>query len=100
MGKIITPGALGIVRGGQRHEFSIKWKGNGEIDLSFHGDVEVLVQMFYDVMSANEHVARTVVTSTLIFADQKKIALADLQKKLSYIPDGKIINPGEQKTGL
>lgn len=99
MGKIITPGALGVVRGG-RHEFSMRWKGNGEIDLSLHGDVEVLVQMFYDLMSANEHVAKIVVTSTLIFADQKKIPLADLQKKLSYIPEGKLINPGEQKTGL
>lgn len=89
MGKILT---LGQASG--RQNFGVSLAGNNGIDISFNGEPEVIVQMLYDAMNFNEHIAKTIITTVIIFADQKRIPLDELQKKHSYIPDGKIVVSG------
>jgi hypothetical protein len=81
MGKIITPDEFkGRIAGNtDRQKFSIELKDGNIIDVIFDGKPELLIQMLFDTMQAHPHIAHTIITGVLIFADQKKIALENLK---------------------
>jgi hypothetical protein len=87
MGKIITASALNSANGPQ--EFSVKRLPLGDTKFSMNGNLEVIIDMLYRAMEADGNAAKTLVTTVLVFADQKKISLEDL-KKHSFLSDGKI----------
>lgn len=82
MSKIITlPGSMAGAK--NQTDFVAELHGS-EIYFRQTGKLEFIIQMLFDVMRSQEPAAKTLITTVLIFADQKGIALEDLRKH-SYL---------------
>lgn len=87
MGKIITPdnitGPIQAFTG--RPEFSLIAISSFETDLKIKGTPEDIMRMIGQAMASNDHITKTVITTVIIFLEEKGIALEDI-KKHSYLP--------------
>lgn len=77
--KIITDG-LAMIGAYGVNEFGVKAVGGKGIKLEFIGDPAIIIQMLYQSSESYEHVAKTLITTVLIFAEAKGIPLEDLEK--------------------
>jgi len=89
MGKIIIPDQFNGRIGGNtdQQKFSIELHDGKKIDVIFNGKPETLIQMLHDVMQAHPHIAHTLITAVLIFADQKLIPLEKLKDHSFFNPN-------------
>ena len=63
-----------------QQKFSIELMGGKTVDVIYNGKPEMLIQMLFNTMQAHEHIAHTLITAVIIFADQKKIPINKLKE--------------------
>lgn len=88
--KIIPVEGLHFANSGEQ-KFSVTFK-HGGVDVTFSGSPEIIIEMLYRSSEIYEHIAKTLITTVLIFADRKGIEPNDL-KKHSYLQGSQIITP-------
>jgi len=89
MSKIIIPESFAGRIGNNdkdQQKFSIELMGSKKIDVIYNGKPEMLIQMLFDTMQAHPHIAHTLITAVLIFADQKMISLDKLKDHSFFNP--------------